>query len=414
MFYWTGTEAAPEVFDPANKLWVEIWNDVFMQYNKNEAGIYEPLTQRNVDTGMGVERVTAVLQGKASCYETELFQPIFAKVDELRGIETPAERCDSERIIADHLRSATFMMADKVAPGNVDQAYVLRRLIRRAVREGRKLGLTEAFTDKIAQVVIDNYKEVFPELAESAKFIIDELQTEEKQFAKTLEKGTREFEKLIARVPAHIQRKVVSGKNAFFLYETYGFPIELTEEMAAENGFEVDRQGYEKAYEKHQELSRKGAEQKFKGGLADGGEATARLHTATHLMQAALRKLLGDHVEQRGSNITADRLRFDFSHGDKVPREILDQVEDMVNEVIKADIPIICEEMTIDEARERNAMGLFGDRYGEKVKVFTIGDFSCEICGGPHAERTGELGEFKIKKEESSSRGVRRIKAVLK
>ncbi len=414
MFYWTGTEAAPEVFDPANKLWVEIWNDVFMQYNKNEAGVYEPLTQRNVDTGMGVERVTAVLQGKASCYETELFQPIFAKVDELRGIKTPTERCDSERIIADHLRSATFMMADKVAPGNVDQAYVLRRLIRRAVREGRKLGLTEAFTDQIAQVVIDNYKEVYPELAENAKFIIDELQTEEKQFARTLEKGTREFEKLIARVPAHIQRKVVSGKNAFFLYETYGFPIELTEEMAAENGFEVDRQGYEKAYEKHQELSRKGAEQKFKGGLADGGEATARLHTATHLMQAALRKLLGDHVEQRGSNITADRLRFDFSHGDKVPREILDQVENMVNEVIKADIPIVCEEMTLEEARERNAMGLFGDRYGEKVKVFTIGDFSCEICGGPHAERTGELGEFKIKKEESSSRGVRRIKAVLK
>ena len=414
MFYWTGTEPAPESFNDDDSRWVEIWNDVFMQYNKNEAGEYVPLTQTNVDTGMGVERVTAVLQGKASCYETELFQPIFAKLDELRGIDSPAERCDSERIIADHIRSATFMMADGVAPGNVDQAYVLRRLIRRAIRDGRKIDLTEAFTDKIAQVVIDNYKEVYPELGNNAKFIIEELQNEEKQFARTLEKGTREFEKLISRVPAHIQRKVISGKNAFFLYETYGFPIELTEEMAAENGFEVDRKGYESAYEKHQELSRKGAEQKFKGGLADGGEATARLHTATHLLQAALRKVLGEHVEQRGSNITADRLRFDFSHGDKVPREVLDEVEAMVNEQIKANIPIICEEMTVEEAKERNAMGLFEDRYGEKVKVYTINDFSCEICGGPHASNTGELGEFKIKKEESSSRGVRRIKAVLK
>ena len=414
MFYWTGEGDAPEVFDPSNKLWVEIWNDVFMQYNKNADGSYVPLEQKNVDTGMGLERVTAILQGKASCYDTEIFQPLFRKLDELRNIAAPATRCDSERIIADHLRASVFIMADGVMPGNVDQGYVLRRLIRRSIREGRKLGLDCKFISAIAEVVIANFKEVYPELGLNAANIIAGMDQEEEQFAKALEKGTREFEKLIAKVPEHVKKKVISGKNAFYLYETYAFPLELTVEMAAENGFEVDEEGFQKAFEHHQELSRKGAEQKFKGGLADNSEATAALHTATHLLHQALRKVLGDHVEQKGSNITADRLRFDFSHQDKMTPEQIAEVEKIVNEAIERKLPVNCEEMTVEEAKAQGAIGLFGDRYGEKVRVYSVGDFSKEICGGPHAENSAELGGFQIKKEESSSRGVRRIKAVLK
>lgn len=413
MFFWTGAGEAPEIFDPKNRLWVEIWNDVFMQYNKTAEGKYEPLKQLNVDTGMGVERVTAVLQGKASCYDTELFQPILRKLDQLRNVSEPEVRSNSERIIADHIRSSVFIIADGIAPGNVDQAYVLRRLIRRAIREGRKLGIEQAFIVPVAQVVIENFSETYSELKQNETMIIEELHAEESQFEQTLEKGSREFEKLISRVPEHVVKKVISGKNAFFLYETYGFPLELTEEMAAEKGFQVDRNGFQEAFAKHQELSRKGAEQKFKGGLADNTEATADLHTATHLLQAALRKVLGEHVEQRGSNITAERLRFDFSHNDRIQQEDLDKAEELVNEVISRKLPIECRELTVEEAREEGAIGLFGDRYGEKVKVYTIGDFSKEICGGPHASNTGGLGKFKILKEESSSRGVRRIKAVL-
>ncbi|MBE6395025.1 MAG: alanine--tRNA ligase [Lentisphaerae bacterium] len=414
MFYWTGPKPAPETFDPSNKLWVEIWNDVFMQYNKTADGTFEPLSQRNVDTGMGLERITAVLQGKASCYETEIFASIFAALDEVRGIETPEERTASERIIADHLRAATFIIADGITPGRVDQPYVLRRLIRRAIREGRKLGITgKLFTSTIAQVVIGQFGEFYPELVERKDVIISELDREEKQFGVTLENGIKEFQKLIDRVPAFVERKVISGKNAFNLYETYGFPIELTCEMAAEQNFTVDMAGYEEAYKKHQEMSRAGAEQKFKGGLADHSEATARLHTATHLLQAALRKILGEHVEQKGSNITAERLRFDFSHPEKMTPEQIAEAEKLVNEAIARDLEIVCEEMDVDSARARGAMGLFGSKYGEVVKVYTMGDVSCEICGGPHAARTGELKSFKILKEESSSRGVRRIKAVI-
>lgn len=414
MFYWTGPLPAPQVFDPADKRWVEIWNDVFMQYNKTADGKFEPLAQRNVDTGMGLERVTAILQGKTSCYETEIFAPIFAKLDEIRGITVaPEVRTSSERIIADHLRAATFILADGITPGKVDQPYVLRRLIRRAIREGRKLGITEPFTAKIADAVIAEFGDVYPELREKADIIREELTREEKQFAVTLEKGTHEFQKLIDRVPAHIEKKIISGKNAFNLYETYGFPIELTEEMAWEKGFQVDRAGYDAAFAKHQEMSRAGAEQKFKGGLADSSEATAALHSATHLLQAALRKVLGTHVEQRGSNITAERLRFDFSHEEKLTPEQLKQVEDLVNDAIRRDLPIVCEEMDLETAKKSGAMGLFENKYDAKVKVYTMGDVSKEICGGPHAKRTGELGVFKIKKEESSSRGVRRIKAVL-
>ncbi len=414
MFYWTGPLPAPEQFDPADKRWVEIWNDVFMQYNKNADGKFEPLAQRNVDTGMGLERVTAILQGKTSCYETEIFAPIFATLDAVRNVPAvEGARTSSERIIADHLRAATFILADGITPGKVDQPYVLRRLIRRAIREGRKLGITESFTGKIADAVISEFGAVYPELKQNRSRILEELDREEKQFAVTLENGTREFQKLIDRVPPHITKKVISGKNAFNLYETYGFPIELTVEMAQEKGFEVDRAGYDAAFAKHQEMSRAGAEQKFKGGLADHSEATAALHSATHLLQAALRKVLGTHVEQRGSNITAERLRFDFSHEEKMTKEQLAEVEALVNDAIKRDLPIICEEMDVESAKAAGAMGLFENKYAERVKVYTMGDVSKEICGGPHANRTGELGGFKIQKEESSSRGVRRIKAVL-
>ena len=413
IFYWTGPAPTPEVFDPSDKRWVEIWNNVFMQYFKNAEGKFEQLQQKNVDTGMGVERVTAILQGKTSCYETEIFKPMFDELDAIRNIAAPAERTRSERIVVEHMRAATFIMADGITPGKVDQAYVLRRLIRRAIREAKKLGITIEFTVRMAQVVINSYKEVYPELGINEKVILEEFEREEKQFAAALERGIKEFEKFIVRVPAHIQNKVISGKNAFYLYETYGFPIELTVEMAAECNFTVDMKGYEEAFAKHQELSRQGAEQKFKGGLADHSDETARLHTATHMLHKALRMVLGDHVAQKGSNITAERLRFDFCHPDKMTPEQIAQVQEIVNQVIREDVPVICQEMTLEEARQSGAIGLFGDKYGERVKVYSIGEFSKEICGGPHAEHSGQLGSFKILKEESSSRGVRRIKAVI-
>ncbi len=413
MFYWVGKEPAPAIFDPKNKLWVEIWNDVFMQYHKNNEGNYDPLIQKNVDTGMGLERVTAVLQGKASCYETELFLPLFDKLDEIRKTAKTEERTASERIIVDHLRTATFMINDGISPSNVDQGYILRRLIRRAIREARKLGVNTTFTSHIAEVVVKEYSCAYPDLTSNSDTIKKELDLEEKQFAHALEKGTREFEKLISRVPAHITKKVISGKNAFFLYETYGFPIELTEEMALERGFIVDKPGFEKAYKKHQELSRQGAEQKFKGGLADNSEQTSALHTATHLLHEALRRVLGNHVAQKGSNITTERLRFDFSHPEKMTKEQIIEVENMINKIISQKLPVSFEEMTPEEAINLGAIGLFGDRYSDKVKVYSIGDFSKEICGGPHVDNTGKLVKFKVKKEESSSKGVRRIKAVL-
>ncbi len=414
MFFWTGPKPAPEAFEPSDRRWVEIWNDVFMQYNKNAEGKFEPLAQRNVDTGMGVERVTAILQGKASCYDTELFLPLFQELDSLRGLSAaPAGRTRPERIVVEHIRAATFIMADGITPGKVDQPYVLRRLIRRAIREAKGLGVTGYFTERLAAVVVREYSDVYPEIAAGSARIVEEFGREERQFEQTLEHGTKEFEKFISRVPEHVANKVVSGRNAFHLYETYGFPIELTEEMAREKGFSVDRKSYDEAFAKHQELSRKGAEQKFKGGLADHSELSAQLHTATHLLHAALRKVLGEHVEQKGSNITAERLRFDFSHPDRVAPEQLAEVERLVNEAIAMKIPVETSEMSVEEAQAQGAIGLFADKYGEKVKVFTMGSVSKEICGGPHAKNTGDLVKFKIQKEESSSRGVRRIKAVL-
>ena len=392
---------------------LEIWNDVFMQYNKQKDGTFIPLKQKNVDTGMGLERTICVLTGKKTVYETDAFTDILAKIAELSGKEYGAdeETTKAFRIIADHMRTSTFILGDDrgVSPSNTDQGYILRRLIRRAVRYGMQLGMPDGFTCEIAKVIINQYRNAYPELERNAAFVIDQLTLEEGRFARTLKQGNKEFDKVASRAADG----KIDGETAFHLYDTYGFPIEMTVELAKERNLTVDTAGFEEAFRKHQELSHQGAEQKFKGGLADTSEETARLHTATHLLHAALRKVLGDEVAQKGSNITAERLRFDFSFGRKVTKDELAQVEKMVNEAIQAKVPVVCEEMTVPEAKEKGAIGLFESKYGEKVRTYKMGDYSFEICGGPHAQNTGDLGTFKIQKEESSSAGVRRIKAVL-
>ena len=394
--------------------YLEIWNDVFMQYNKTADGRYEPLAQKNVDTGMGLERTVATLQGVGSVYDTDAFTGILARISELSGKhygDSP-EVTKAFRIIADHIRTAAFMLGDPrgVTPSNVDQGYILRRIIRRALRYAMQLGMPEMSLSKVAGAVVDTYGSVYPELVENSARIASELDAEETKFQRTLTHGMKEFE----RIKGGFKDGVIDGRSAFRLFDTFGFPIEFTEEMAKENGLAVDVNGFREAFAEHQAKSKAGAEQKFKGGLADASVETARLHTATHLLQAALRRVLNDeNVAQRGSNITAERMRFDFSFPRKVTPEELREVEKLVNEAIAADVPITCEEMTVPEAKAKGAIGLFESKYGEKVKVYTMGDFSCEICGGPHAQRTGELGVFKIKKEEASSSGVRRIKAVL-
>ena len=372
-----------------------------------------PLEKKNVDTGMGLERTIATLQGAESVYDTDAFVNILAKISELSGknYKDNADTVKAFRIIADHIRTATFLLGDPrgVTPSNVDQGYILRRLIRRALRYAMQLGMGENSLGRIAEVVIADYGDVYPELKENAKHIVMELDAEEARFQRTLVNGMREFE----RIKGKFENGVIDGKNAFRLFDTFGFPIEFTEEMAKENGLTVDTEGFKAAFEEHQQKSKAGAEQKFKGGLAEATDETAKLHTATHLLQAALRKVLDESVSQKGSNITAERLRFDFSFPRKVTPEELKQVEELVQQAIDAHVDITCEEMTVPEARAKGAIGLFGDKYGEKVKVYTMGEFSCEICGGPHAANTGDLGTFKIKKEEASSAGVRRIKAVL-
>ena len=392
--------------------YLEIWNDVFMQYNKNKEGKFEPLAKKNVDTGMGLERTICVLTGKKSVYETDLFANILGKIAELSG-KTYGESdavTKAFRIVSDHIRTSTFILGDDhgVAPSNVGQGYVLRRLIRRAVRYGMELGLPEGFTGTLAQVIIDQYHSVYPELTRNAAFVLEQLALEENRFAKTLKQGTHEFEKLAQKLDGG----VLDGESAFHLYDTYGFPIEMTVELAKEHGLTVDTEGYEACFKKHQETSHAGAGV-FKGGLADHSDQTARLHTATHLLHAALRKVLGPEVAQKGSNITAERLRFDFSFGRKMTKEELAEVERLVNEYIAAAAPIICTETTVADAKAEGAIGLFESKYGEKVKMYTMGAFSKEICGGPHAENTGDLLSFKIQKEESSSAGVRRIKATI-
>ena len=418
MFIDTGRAACGEACRPGCRCgkFVEIWNDVFMQYNKTADGQYEPLAQHNVDTGMGVERTICMMNGYETVYETELFAPLMEKIRELTGSapEEAEQRVRAERIIADHMRTSIFILGDPkggVKPGNIGANYVLRRLIRRSVRYAKLLGIEPGYTGILAELVIDNYKHVYPELERNRASIIEELTGEETRFEKTLAAGQREFDKVAEALKNHDQT-ILSGRTAFKLYDTYGFPLEFTEELASEQGLTVDRAGYDKAFEKHQELSKAGAAG-FKGGLADNTVATTRLHTATHLLHRALQIVLGEHATQKGSNITPDRLRFDFSHPSKMTDEEKQRVEDLVNEQIRRNLPITVTTMTIEEARDKGATALFSAKYGEQVKVFAMGDFCMEVCGGPHAQTTGELGGFKIKKEESSSAGVRRIKAVI-
>ena len=394
--------------------YLEIWNDVFMQYNKQADGTFAPLAQKNVDTGMGLERTICVLNGKKTVYETDAFTDILAKIAELSGhtYGENEEVTKAFRIIADHMRTSTFILGDDrgVSPSNTDQGYILRRLIRRAVRYAMQLGMPEGCTCEIAKVIINQYKDVYPELERNSAFVLDQLKLEEGRFARTLKQGNKEFDKVASRV----ENGTLDGLSAFHLYDTYGFPIEMTCELARERGLKVDVPAFEECFKQHQATSHAGAEQRFKGGLADHSEETTKLHTATHLLHAALRKVLGDEVHQKGSNITAERLRFDFTFGRKVTKEELAEVEKLVNEAIESHTPVVCREMTVADAKAEGAIGLFESKYGEKVRTYKMGDYSFEICGGPHAENTGDLGEFHILKEESSSAGVRRIKAVLK
>ena len=385
-----------------------------MQYNKTADGQYVPMAKKNVDTGMGLERTVCTLNGCKTVYETDAFAGIIAKISELSGKHYDDDEATTRafRIVADHLRTSTFIMGDPrgVSPSNVDQGYVLRRLIRRAVRFGMELGMQEGFTAEIGKVVIDQYAEVYPELKQNEAFVLEQFKLEETRFARTLRQGEREFEKAVSRMG---ESKVIDGMVAFNLYATYGFPIEMTRELAREHGLTVDEAGFEKHFAEHQKSSHAGAEQRFKGGLADSSAQSARLHTATHLLHAALRRVLGDEVAQKGSNITPERLRFDFSFGRKVTKDELAQVEALVNEWIKADVPVVMTETTVEDAKKEGAIGLFESKYGERVRMYTMGEYSKEICGGPHASHTGELVSFKILKEESSSAGVRRIKAVI-
>lgn len=438
IFWWKGeSEYPPTGSNPGNDPdnWLEIWNNVFMQYNKAADGVFKPLKQKNVDTGMGLERTLVALNGLNDVFQIDTFWPLIKKIEEASG-RNYAENKDvtkSMRIIADHLRTATMIMGDDkgVAPSNVDQGYIVRRLIRRAVRHGRLLGIVENFCSKISAEVVKIFKDIYPEIDRNQKFVMVEIAGEESKFRNTIEQGLKEFEKLIDGFRIALEKTgesimEISGKQAFKLYESYGFPLEMTLELAAERGLTVDAEGFEHAYKAHQDLSRTGAVQKFKGGLVDQGEMSVKYHTATHLLHAALREVLGDHVEQRGSNITAERLRFDFSHPEKLTDAQKKKVEDLVNYAIRHDYPITFSEMTVAEAKEKGAMGLFEDKYGTKVKVYSVGDaegapsasensltFSREICGGPHVANTGVLGDFKIIKEEAVSAGVRRIKAVL-
>jgi alanyl-tRNA synthetase len=394
----------------------EVWNDVFMQYEKMPGGAVRPLKQHNVDTGMGVERTVAMLQGKASVFDTEVFHPLIGALEEAasRRMSESDDIAKAFRVICDHLRSAVFILGDDrgVLPGNLGQGYVLRRLIRRAVRYAKKIGLAVGFTRVISEAVVGGYSGFYPELGRSRDRIVGELVGEEERFEGTLEKGLVELNRLLGRMREHGE-KTVSGRMAFKLYDTYGFPVEFTEEICAEDGMTVDHEGYEKAFEGHKALSKKGAGKAFKGGLADRSDATVALHTATHLLHRSLQIVLGEHVQQKGSNITPERLRFDFLHPSKLTDTEKTEVERLVNDAIQRDLPIQREAMTLEEARKRGATALFEGKYGEEVSVYSVGDFSKEACGGPHVERTGLLGTFRITKETASSAGVRRIKAVL-
>ncbi|MEI6386013.1 MAG: alanine--tRNA ligase [Spirochaetota bacterium] len=418
IFWWVGEGLPPATSnkgsDPGN--WMEIWNNVFMEYNRVDEKTLVRLPAQNVDTGMGLERTVTVLQGKTSVYQTEIFSPVISAICTAANYEygSDEEKDRSVRIVTDHVRSATFIIGDPKGPlpSNVGAGYVLRRLIRRAVRHGRKLGIEGTFLVRPATAVIDNFLGAYPELDVNRAKILEGLDAEEVKFLETLKTGEHEFEKMLPNLLKN-PSKVMSGRLAFKLYDTYGFPIELTEELAGENGMKVNRAEFDEAFKKHQELSRAGADQLFKGGMADTSEVSTKYHTATHLLHRALKNVLGEHVNQKGSNITSERLRFDFSHGAPMTADEVAKVQAIVNEQIGRDLAVTMTMMKLDDAKASGATALFGEKYEETVKVYTIGDFSKEVCGGPHVERSGLLGKFRVQKEQSSAAGIRRIYAVL-
>ena len=414
IFYWRSNEAIPEKFDPENENWVEIWNNVFMQYNHETDGTFNPLKNKNVDTGLGVERVTAILEGYTDNYKSSVWRDVISKIEEISGLSYEDEKnARAMRIIADHIRAVVMIAGDDagIKPSNTDQGYILRRLIRRIIRYAKKLNIdiNSDWEQTLATMIIEKYSKYYSELERNKDVILQVLKDEKVKFNRTLEKGLREFEK----ETRNIEGKEINKDIAFRLYDTYGFPIELTEELAKENGLTVDTEGFKHKFAEHQEKSREGASQKFKGGLASTGEMETKYHTATHLLNAALKKVLGPHVHQKGSNITAERMRFDFSHNSKMTEEEKQKTEDLVNEYIKMAIPVEKLEMKKEDAINAGAEAIFADKYGDIVSVYKIGDVSMELCGGPHVHNTSELGHFKIKKEEASSAGVRRIKAIL-
>lgn len=408
IFYWVGEGQPSETSNPGTEpdSWLEIWNNVFILYNKRADGKFEELENKNIDTGMGLERTVQILNGFDSVYQIDSIKPIYDKVLDMA---TDKDNIKAIRIITDHIRAACFIMGDDmgVGPSNLDQGYVVRRLIRSAIRRSREVGANDECITVLGRLIIDNNKDIYPELERNQQKIISELKVEEEKFLKVLDKGE-------VKVKEFIADGKISGEEAFQLYTSYGFPIEEIQRL----GVEVDMEDFNQRIKSHQDLSRQGADKKFAGGLADHGEMATKYHTTTHLLQAALRKVLGDHVAQKGSNITAERLRFDFAHPDKLRDDQREQVETIVNDYIRMNLPITCEEMSVDEAKNTGALGLFNQKYGDKIKVYTVGEgdtiISKEICGGPHVKKTGELGIFKIKKEQASSAGVRRIKAILK
>jgi alanyl-tRNA synthetase len=410
IFYDTGKEPCGSECKPNCSCgkYNEIWNNVFMEYNRTPDGEYELLEQKNVDTGMGVERTVAVLQGKDNVYETEIFAPLVNGIKELSGIDVISEnQISSVRIICDHSRAATFLLAEGIVPLNVEQGYVLRRVIRGAIRHGKLLGIEEEFLSVLSQIIIETYVEDYPHLKSNEDFIVTELQKEYKKFNNTLARGLNRFNR-IAR-----NKEKIDGKDAFLLYQSFGFPIEITKELGKENGIFVDVDAFYEEFEKHQKVSKAGADKRFGSGLADTSEATVRLHTATHLLNEALRRVLGKDITQKGSNITQKRLRFDFNFDRKLTYQEIEEVEEFVNRKINEALPVKRIETTLDEAIRMGSQAVFEQKYEEKVTVYSIGDFSTELCSGPHVENTGKLGRFKIIKEEGISAGVRRIRAVL-
>ena len=410
MFYDTGKPKCSQECNPSCGCgkYVEIWNNVFMEFYKDENGKYTKLKQKNVDTGLGIERMTMILEGKETPFETELFSHIMNKLEELQKVDNIASR----RIVAEHLRSSMMIIADGGRPSNIDRGYILRRLIRRMIRHMNKLQISLDELSTLIDLNVENLKEMYPELEDKKEIIKNVIIEEKDKFVKTLTKGEKEFEKELEEIKKQGKEKV-DGKIVFKLYDTYGFPPEVTEELAKENGMKIDKEEFSKLFKEHQEKSRAGSEQKFKGGLASTGEMETKYHTATHLLNAALKQILGPHVHQKGSNITVDRMRFDFSHPSKMTEEEKQKTEDLVNQWIKEAIPVEHMEMKKDEAIKMGAEAMFIEKYGDIVSVYKIGDVSLELCGGPHVTNTSELGHFKIKKEESSSSGVRRIKAIL-